>query len=126
MLDVFLIILFLYVEQESGHIPPAEAGPSWAAQAELSAKPACSQARQPKGQTLFPLLSSCFLWLLILSPLLTLMCCSLMLLTHPCFLLAGLPSLSHDGSQISTLCRKGRGGGEGGAVATVKKWERAC
>ena len=52
MLDVCLIVLFLYVEQEPGHVPPAEAGPSWAAQAELSAKPASSQARQPKGQTL--------------------------------------------------------------------------
>ncbi|XP_078028516.1 peripheral-type benzodiazepine receptor-associated protein 1 isoform X13 [Epinephelus lanceolatus] len=35
--------------REPGQIPPAEAGPSWGAQAELSSKPACSQARQLKG-----------------------------------------------------------------------------
>ncbi|XP_068455823.1 peripheral-type benzodiazepine receptor-associated protein 1 isoform X2 [Clinocottus analis] len=35
--------------RESGQIPPAEAGPSWGAQAGLSAKPACSQTRQLKG-----------------------------------------------------------------------------
>ncbi|XP_074466201.1 peripheral-type benzodiazepine receptor-associated protein 1 isoform X2 [Sebastes fasciatus] len=34
---------------EASQIPPAEAGPSWGVQAELSPKPACSQARQPKG-----------------------------------------------------------------------------
>ena len=32
--------------------------------------------------------------------------------------------LTHDGSQISTLCRKGGGQGEGGAVAAAKKTER--
>lgn len=65
VLDVFLIVLFLflYVEQEPSQIPPAEAGPSWGAQAELSSKPASLQARQLKGQRLFPLLSSCFLCL---------------------------------------------------------------
>ncbi|XP_031166552.2 peripheral-type benzodiazepine receptor-associated protein 1 isoform X17 [Sander lucioperca] len=35
--------------REPSQIPPAEAGPSWGAQGELSSKPACSQARQPKG-----------------------------------------------------------------------------
>ncbi|KAI3373066.1 hypothetical protein L3Q82_006414 [Scortum barcoo] len=34
---------------EPSQIPPAEAGPSWGAQAELSSKPASSQARQLKG-----------------------------------------------------------------------------
>lgn len=48
-------------------MPPAEAGPSRGAQAELSAKPGCLPARQLKGQTLFPLSSSCFLRLLLLS-----------------------------------------------------------
>ncbi|XP_033466495.2 peripheral-type benzodiazepine receptor-associated protein 1 isoform X4 [Epinephelus lanceolatus] len=37
------------LQWEPGQIPPAEAGPSWGAQAELSSKPACSQARQLKG-----------------------------------------------------------------------------
>ncbi|XP_027129194.1 peripheral-type benzodiazepine receptor-associated protein 1 isoform X2 [Larimichthys crocea] len=35
--------------REPSQIPPAEAGPSRAAQAELSSKPACLQARQLKG-----------------------------------------------------------------------------
>ncbi|XP_042355019.1 LOW QUALITY PROTEIN: peripheral-type benzodiazepine receptor-associated protein 1 [Plectropomus leopardus] len=35
------------LQPEPGQIPPAEAGPSWGAQAELSSKPA--QSRQPKG-----------------------------------------------------------------------------
>ncbi|XP_022601817.1 peripheral-type benzodiazepine receptor-associated protein 1 [Seriola dumerili] len=34
---------------EPGQIPPAEAGPSWGGQAELSSKPVCLQARQLKG-----------------------------------------------------------------------------
>ncbi|XP_044078562.1 peripheral-type benzodiazepine receptor-associated protein 1-like isoform X12 [Siniperca chuatsi] len=34
---------------EPSQIPPAEAGPSWGAQAELSSKPTCLQARQLKG-----------------------------------------------------------------------------
>ncbi|KAM6984238.1 peripheral-type benzodiazepine receptor-associated protein 1 isoform 2-T2 [Tautogolabrus adspersus] len=34
---------------EPSQMPPAEAGPSWGVQAELSSKPACSQARQPRG-----------------------------------------------------------------------------
>ncbi|CAJ1064428.1 peripheral-type benzodiazepine receptor-associated protein 1 isoform X4 [Xyrichtys novacula] len=34
---------------EPSQMPPAEAGSSWGVQAELSSKPACSQARQPKG-----------------------------------------------------------------------------
>uniref|UniRef100_A0A671TPZ9 RIMS-binding protein 2 n=1 Tax=Sparus aurata TaxID=8175 RepID=A0A671TPZ9_SPAAU len=34
---------------EPSQIPPAEAGPSWAAQAEVSSKPGGSQARQLKG-----------------------------------------------------------------------------
>ncbi|XP_028276483.1 peripheral-type benzodiazepine receptor-associated protein 1 isoform X2 [Parambassis ranga] len=34
---------------ESCQVPPAEAGPSWGGQTELSCKPACSQAMQPKG-----------------------------------------------------------------------------
>ncbi|XP_076606049.1 peripheral-type benzodiazepine receptor-associated protein 1 isoform X2 [Chaetodon auriga] len=34
---------------EPCQIPPAEAGPSWGVQAELSSKPACLQARQLKG-----------------------------------------------------------------------------
>ncbi|XP_035480811.2 RIMS-binding protein 2 isoform X3 [Scophthalmus maximus] len=34
---------------EPSQIPPAEAGPPWGGQAELSSKPACSQARQLKG-----------------------------------------------------------------------------
>ncbi|KAG7224497.1 hypothetical protein INR49_015021 [Caranx melampygus] len=34
---------------ESSQIPPAEAGPSWGGQPELSSKPACMQARQLKG-----------------------------------------------------------------------------
>lgn len=51
---LFYIVLFLsvYVEQERGQIPPAEAGPSWGGQAELSANPACLQARQLKGRCL--------------------------------------------------------------------------
>ncbi|XP_071317042.1 RIMS-binding protein 2 isoform X2 [Trachinotus anak] len=35
--------------RESSQIPPAEAGPSWGGQAELSSKPMCLQARQLKG-----------------------------------------------------------------------------
>ncbi|CAJ1064431.1 peripheral-type benzodiazepine receptor-associated protein 1-like isoform X14 [Xyrichtys novacula] len=35
--------------REPSQMPPAEAGSSWGVQAELSSKPACSQARQPKG-----------------------------------------------------------------------------
>ncbi|XP_047183399.1 RIMS-binding protein 2 isoform X12 [Scophthalmus maximus] len=35
--------------REPSQIPPAEAGPPWGGQAELSSKPACSQARQLKG-----------------------------------------------------------------------------
>ncbi|XP_076606055.1 peripheral-type benzodiazepine receptor-associated protein 1 isoform X7 [Chaetodon auriga] len=35
--------------REPCQIPPAEAGPSWGVQAELSSKPACLQARQLKG-----------------------------------------------------------------------------
>ncbi|KAM6984242.1 RIMS-binding protein 2 isoform 6-T6 [Tautogolabrus adspersus] len=35
--------------REPSQMPPAEAGPSWGVQAELSSKPACSQARQPRG-----------------------------------------------------------------------------
>ncbi|XP_039634518.1 peripheral-type benzodiazepine receptor-associated protein 1 isoform X2 [Perca fluviatilis] len=35
--------------QEPSQIPPAEAGQPWGAQGELSSKPVCSQARQPKG-----------------------------------------------------------------------------
>ncbi|XP_073335939.1 RIMS-binding protein 2 [Pagrus major] len=35
--------------REPSQIPPAEAGPSWAAQAEVSSKPGGSQARQLKG-----------------------------------------------------------------------------
>ncbi|KAA8586416.1 hypothetical protein FQN60_000252 [Etheostoma spectabile] len=34
---------------EPSQVPPTEAGPAWGAQGELSSKPACSQARQPKG-----------------------------------------------------------------------------
>ncbi|XP_051256255.1 peripheral-type benzodiazepine receptor-associated protein 1-like isoform X4 [Dicentrarchus labrax] len=34
---------------DSSQIPPADAGPSWGAQAELSSKPACLQTRQLKG-----------------------------------------------------------------------------
>uniref|UniRef100_UPI0037E805C0 peripheral-type benzodiazepine receptor-associated protein 1-like n=1 Tax=Semicossyphus pulcher TaxID=241346 RepID=UPI0037E805C0 len=34
---------------EPSQIPAAEAGPSWGVQAELSSKPGCLQARQPKG-----------------------------------------------------------------------------
>ncbi|XP_044225849.1 peripheral-type benzodiazepine receptor-associated protein 1 isoform X3 [Thunnus albacares] len=35
--------------REPGQMPPAEAGPAWAPQAELSSKPACLPARQLKG-----------------------------------------------------------------------------
>ncbi|XP_039634532.1 RIMS-binding protein 2 isoform X15 [Perca fluviatilis] len=35
--------------REPSQIPPAEAGQPWGAQGELSSKPVCSQARQPKG-----------------------------------------------------------------------------
>ncbi|XP_034745268.1 RIMS-binding protein 2-like isoform X18 [Etheostoma cragini] len=35
--------------QEPSQVPPAEAGPAWGFQGEQSSKPACSQARQPKG-----------------------------------------------------------------------------
>ncbi|XP_032389163.1 peripheral-type benzodiazepine receptor-associated protein 1 isoform X10 [Etheostoma spectabile] len=35
--------------REPSQVPPTEAGPAWGAQGELSSKPACSQARQPKG-----------------------------------------------------------------------------
>ncbi|XP_074527709.1 peripheral-type benzodiazepine receptor-associated protein 1 isoform X7 [Halichoeres trimaculatus] len=35
--------------QEPGQMLPAEAGPSWGVQTELSSKPAGSQARQPRG-----------------------------------------------------------------------------
>uniref|UniRef100_A0A8C4GUD0 RIMS-binding protein 2 n=1 Tax=Dicentrarchus labrax TaxID=13489 RepID=A0A8C4GUD0_DICLA len=35
--------------RDSSQIPPADAGPSWGAQAELSSKPACLQTRQLKG-----------------------------------------------------------------------------
>ncbi|XP_032389155.1 peripheral-type benzodiazepine receptor-associated protein 1 isoform X2 [Etheostoma spectabile] len=37
------------VQWEPSQVPPTEAGPAWGAQGELSSKPACSQARQPKG-----------------------------------------------------------------------------
>lgn len=52
---VFLFLSLLYVKQEPGQIPPAEAGTSWGAQAELTSKPACLPARQLKGQRLCPL-----------------------------------------------------------------------
>ncbi|XP_034745265.1 peripheral-type benzodiazepine receptor-associated protein 1-like isoform X15 [Etheostoma cragini] len=35
--------------REPSQVPPAEAGPAWGFQGEQSSKPACSQARQPKG-----------------------------------------------------------------------------
>ncbi|XP_029303591.1 peripheral-type benzodiazepine receptor-associated protein 1 isoform X2 [Cottoperca gobio] len=35
--------------REPSQVPPAEAGPSWGVQAELSSKPACLQARQLRG-----------------------------------------------------------------------------
>ncbi|XP_041656722.1 peripheral-type benzodiazepine receptor-associated protein 1 isoform X3 [Cheilinus undulatus] len=34
---------------EPSQMPPAEAGPSWGVQADLSSKPACLQAKQPRG-----------------------------------------------------------------------------
>ncbi|KAM8741370.1 peripheral-type benzodiazepine receptor-associated protein 1 isoform 4-T5 [Acanthopagrus schlegelii] len=37
------------LQREPSQIPPAEAGPSWAGQAEVSSKPGGSQARQLKG-----------------------------------------------------------------------------
>lgn len=112
----FLIVsfFFLYVEQEPSQIPPAEAGPSWGAQGELSSKPACSQARQPKGQRLFPLLSSCFLCLLISFSLLnSYLQWSDTTLTHLCFLLARLP-LSHMMVVRLPPCVGRGGGGQGG------------
>lgn len=62
-LDVFLIFVFfqrffflspLHAEQEPSQIAAAEAGPSWAAPAELLPKAACLPTRQLKGQRLGP------------------------------------------------------------------------
>lgn len=36
------------------------------------------------------------------------------------------PPLTHDGSQISTLCRKGGRGGRKCCSCSEEKWERAC
>ena len=124
----FVSFLLLCFVQEPSLIPPAEAGPSWAAQAEVSSKPGGSQARQLKGQRLFPLLSSCFCCLFISFPLLTKTCSVHVQYSlwydadTPVLSVDKSPPLMHDGSQISTFCRKGGGG----AVAAAKEKERTC
>lgn len=105
----------LYVKQEPSQIPPVEAGLSRGAQAEFTAKQACLQARQLRGQRLpfllkfFPFFKTCSVCLCHISD-------------TPVLPVGKSPRLTHDGSQISTLCRKG----EGAAVAAVKKWGIAC
>lgn len=105
-------VFFLSVEQESSQIPPAEAGPSWGGQVELSSKPASLQARQLKGQSLssfvflFPLSLVCLaLWSQLNGGKCTRQC-----LHTPVLSVGKPPPLSHDGSQISSVCR-GREGG---------------
>lgn len=113
-----------YCPQESSQIPPAEAGPSWGAQPELPSKPACSQAKQLKGQRfgafvfLFPFhfLPSLFKTAACLRV------CVRYDADTPVLSVGTSPPLTHDGSQISTFCRKGGGG----AVAAARKRERAC